>query len=349
MDPNVIFGTLLVVIAGLWMGSAPWPMKIMKIFQYEHWAFVAMLIGLVIIPWGMTLGFCPNAIQAYKSVDPSILIKSNLFSLSWGIANVLSFLCLVRIGFSLTGAILAGLGVSIGVIIPMIFKGTGKFENAPGLFSPPGLIVLGGVAVMLIGVIFVSWAGWGRDRVLNQQEKTTGSFLIGLIMAVIAGVTSCGISLAFVYSQGPIVKAMQDRGAQEIPANFAVWAAGLTAGALVNILYPAFLMTKNKSWHILWECHKEILLAALIGFNVCLAVTLMGRGMVWLGSLGASVGFGIQQAMQIIGGQGVGFISGEWHGVHGKPRNRMYLAIVLLMVAAAIMAYGNYITKIPAQ
>jgi TRAP-type C4-dicarboxylate transport system permease small subunit len=71
--------------------------------------------------------------------------------------------------------------------------------------------------------------------------------------------------------------------------------------------------------------------------------------MVWLGSLGASVGFGIQQAMQIIGGQGVGFISGEWHGVHGKPRNRMYLALVLLMVAAAIMAYGNYITKTTIQ
>ncbi len=349
MDPKVIFGTLLVVIAGLCMGSAPWPMKIMKKFRYEHWAFVAMLVGLVIIPWGITLCFCPNALQAYQSVESSVFLKSNLFSLSWGIANVLSFLCLVRIGFSLTGAILAGLGVSIGVIIPMIFKGTGKFENAPGLFSPPGLIVLGGVAVMLIGVTLVSWAGWGRNQALHQQEKTTGSFLVGLLMAVIAGITSCGISLAFVYSQGPIVKAMQDRGAHEIPANFAVWAAGLTAGVLVNILYPAFLMTKNKSWHILNECRKEILLSSLIGFNICLAVTLMGRGMVLLGPLGASVGFGVQQAMQIMGGQGVGFISGEWKGVTGKPRTTMYLAIAFLMAAAVIMAYGNSITDAAAQ
>jgi hypothetical protein len=66
-------------------------------------------------------------------------------------------------------------------------------------------------------------------------------------------------------------------------------------------------------------------------------------------ALGASVGFGVQQAMQIMGGQGVGFLSGEWRGVFGKPRHRMYLAIILLMAAAVIMAYGNCITKTEVQ
>ena len=60
-----------------------------------------------------------------------------------------------------------------------------------------------------------------------------------------------------------------------------------------------------------------------------------------LGALGASVGFGIQQAMQMMGGQAVGFIAGEWKGVHGKSRNQMYAAIVILIVAAIIMALGN--------
>ena len=60
-----------------------------------------------------------------------------------------------------------------------------------------------------------------------------------------------------------------------------------------------------------------------------------------MGALGASVGWGVYQAMQIMGNQGVGFLSGEWKGVEGKPRRQMYAAIVILLVAAVVVAYGN--------
>ena len=164
-------------------------------------------------------------------------------------------------------------------------------------------------------------------------------------MVVIAGVLSCGMSLAFVYSQGPIVEAMQARGAGEIPSTFAVWAVGLMSGALINLVYPLYLMAKNKSFGVLLQSVPELLLAAVIGLNTAVGIVLMGTGMLWLGALGASVGFGIQQASQMIGGQGVGFISGEWKGVHGQPRNRMYLAIAILIVAAVVMAFGNTLAK----
>jgi hypothetical protein len=49
--------------------------------------------------------------------------------------------------------------------------------------------------------------------------------------------------------------------------------------------------------------------------------------------------------MQMTGTQLLGFVSGEWRGVTGKPRVQMYLAIAVLMVAAAIMAYGNTLGK----
>lgn len=52
----------------------------------------------------------------------------------------------------------------------------------------------------------------------------------------------------------------------------------------------------------------------------------------------------IQQASQMLGGQGLGFISGEWRGVTGRPRRQMYFAIACLIVAAFIMAWGNTLT-----
>jgi hypothetical protein len=298
------------------------------------------------MPWLITLVFCPNVLGAYRSVDASTLVKANLLAFGWGIANVLCGLCFVRIGFALTGGILTGLGVSLGVTLPMIVKGSGLFREAPNLGSPAGHAVLVGVSIMLCGVVLVSLAGFGRDRVLKKTDQpSSGNFLGGLVMAAIAGVLSAGIGFAFVYSQGPIVSAMKAEGAGDIPANFAVWAVGLFGGALVNVAYPAYLMTKNKSWGVLTESWREVGLSFIMGFGFIAGVALMGKGMLLLGILGASVGFGIQQAMQMLGNQAVGFISGEWRGVEGTPRLQMYSAIVVLILAALVMAYGNTLAK----
>ena len=345
MNLTSMFGICAVAFAGLVIGSGAWPMKLMKKFQFEHWWFIGMATGLIVIPWLVTLVFCPNAFAAYATVPAKTLLVANLWAAGWGVANILCGLCFVRIGLALTGAILTGLGVSIGVTLPLIVKGSGLFHDAANLTSPAGLTVLAGVAVMLVGVVFAALAGFGRDRALQKQEQRSGSFLGGLIMTVIAGVLSCGMSLSFVYGQGPIVEAMKKEGASDIAATFAVWAVGLLGGSLLNVIYPAYLMTKNRSWRVLGESGKELALAVIIGLNMALGVVLMGKGMVMLGAFGASVGFGIQQASQMLGGQAVGFVSGEWKGVFGIPRYRMYAAIGVLIIAALIMALGNSLAK----
>ncbi len=404
---STALGLLAVAAGGLIMGSGVWPFKLMRKFQFEHWWFVGMLVGLIVMPWAITLAGCPHALASLSDVPLWAIVKGNLFSIGWGIANVLCGVCFVRIGVALTGAILAGLGVSLGAIVPMVFKGSGMFASAPDLWTSAGLTVCAGVALMLCGVIVASVAGFGRDRELKKLQQTSGSFFTGLIMTVLAGVLSACISFAFVYSQGPVVSrlsivapgsdiAVTVSGHKELsgkhavaadgtiaigglapvavgnvravdaarriaerlktesvreaevlvetgsmPATFGAMAVGLFGGALVNIGYAVYLLTRNRSWGVLGQSGKETLLAVVIGINFSLASTLMGKGMLLLGALGASVGFGIQQAMQMTGGQLLGFISGEWRGVHGKPRMQMYTAIAILIVAATIMAVGN--------
>jgi hypothetical protein len=115
---------------------------------------------------------------------------------------------------------------------------------------------------MRAGVVLVSLAGFGRDKALQKtQQCTRGGFLTGLIMVVVSAVLSVGLSFSFVYSQGPIVAGMKAQGAGEIAANFAVWSVGLLGGALVNLAYPAYLMTKNRSWRVLRESWQEAVLA----------------------------------------------------------------------------------------
>ena len=409
LDATTLLGALVVAAAGLIMGSSAWPYKLMRKYRFEHWWFVSGVTGLVVLPWAIAMAGCHHPWQALRTLPLSAIVLGNLFALGWGIANVLCGLCYYRIGVALTGALLAGLGSSAGAIVPMVFKGSGRFHDAPDVGSPAGVAVLVGVAVLLVGVVFASLAGFGRDRVLKGLQQTTGGFLGGLVMAAIAGVLSSFMAFVFVYSQGPIVAHFSDIepnqtititvGAQKqkctvahdgialidgvgqiplggvsaavaaeritaslrsarpsdpaevrvetgsISATFAVFAIGLVAGALLNIGYAAHLLNRNRSWRVLAQSWTEFVLAIVIGINFSLAVTLMGKGMLLLGALGASVGWGIQQAMQMTGGQLLGFVSGEWRGVQGTPRLQMYLAILLLIAAGVLLAYGNTLTK----
>ena len=114
---------------------------------------------------------------------------------------------------------------------------------------------------------------------------------------------------------------------------------------MINLGYPAYMMTKKGTWGLLFGGGREAVFTILGGLQFCVAVVLAGKGMVLLGVLGASVGAGIQQAMQMVGGQGLGFLSGEWRGVCGRPRWQMYAAIALLLLAMFVMAYANTLKK----
>src|SRR6478735_1408087 len=145
---EILLGLLLVALAGLGTGTATWPMKKIKNLHFEQYLLVLMFTGIILYPWLVVLFNIPDPAEIVRKVGLKTLLISNLLSVCWGIANVLYLVCAVRIGAALTGAILSATGMSVGVIMPMIFKGSGMFNNAPGLFSPAGLVIMAGLFVI---------------------------------------------------------------------------------------------------------------------------------------------------------------------------------------------------------
>ena len=172
MPETLLPGIAVTVLAGLIMGTSPWPLKLMRRFQYEHFAFVSMLVALVILPWAITLAFCPQPLAALGEVDGGVLLKANVFAFCWGIAQILAMLCFVRIGVSLTYGILCSIGAAVGVIVPMIVKASGVFQQAPDLLSTPGMIVMLGTLIMLVGVVLASLAARAARRCRSCSRKT---------------------------------------------------------------------------------------------------------------------------------------------------------------------------------
>jgi len=335
---------MLVIAAGLMSGSAAWPMKLMRRYQFEHWWFVGMLFALILIPWAVTVIYCPHVLTALRAVPLHSYVLANLWATAWGVANILCGLCYVRIGMGLTTAILSGLGVCLGVAVPLLVKGSGQFQDAPSLLSPAGLALLTGALVAVLAIILAGRAGSGREQAALSASRP-GGFAASLTLAILAGVFSCGCTMSFVYGQGTIMAAFKQQGTGNMAASIAVWAVGLAGGAMVSVGYAAFLMTQKKSWGILFGSRREFLLAAVIGLNGGVAMILLGHGMLLMGALGASLGSGLQQISWMLGGQAVGFVSGEWRGVSRRPRRQMLLSIGLLLIAALIMILGNSLAE----
>ena len=65
-------------MSGLIMGTSPWPLKLMRRFQYEQFAFLSMLVGLVILPWAITFLSCPKPIAAFGEVKWEVYRNANL-------------------------------------------------------------------------------------------------------------------------------------------------------------------------------------------------------------------------------------------------------------------------------
>jgi L-rhamnose-H+ transport protein len=105
------------------------------------------------------------------------------------------------------------------------------------------------------------------------------------------------------------------------------------------------LITREGSWSRFAAHPGQILLSALIGIQFFTGVLLMGQGMLALGALGASVGFGISQGMQIVGGQILGFVAGEWKGAPSKARLIIFTAIAVMLAAASVLALANALSS----
>ncbi len=338
--PSLAIGLLLLVLAGVLAGGSAAPIKFMHRLGYEHWALVSTLIGMVLMPWAVLL-VSTDVEAALADIPWSVLVLANCFSLAWGIANVLARLCLVRIGFSLSVALLTGIGLPIGVLIPMVFRGSGLFADAPSLFSRAGWFVVPGIVVMLAGVLLIARAGFGRDAAQPEGHRRQGGFAGGLAMAIAAGFLQVGLSFAFVYSQGPITDALTAHGAGTIGALVGLWALALPGGVLVNVVHPLWRLWRNQSWGDFAKAPGEVCLCILIGVLFGTFVVTMGMGMRLLGALGASLGFGIYQGLQIASSQTVGILAGEWRDVPDRPRRQMKAALVLLLVAVVLFATGK--------
>src|SRR5260370_26730305 len=146
---------------------------------------------------------------------------------------------MARVGMALGYPIIMGLIASVGGLIPLLVF----FPRT--VFTPRGLLLLAGTAIVIIGIAVCSVAGSRRTPSATKSSAVASNALTaGLVIAVLAGILSClpNVGMAFANNLTGVAEAM---GVSQASSGDTVWALLFTLGSVANLAYRFYLMVRT--------------------------------------------------------------------------------------------------------
>src|SRR5208282_6449446 len=107
-------------------------------------------------PWILALLMTSDLIHVLQEAPIRSLFWVYAFGVLWGLGGLTFGLTMRYLGMSLGMAVALGYTAAFGTLMPPIFRGVFASEV---LGTHSGLIILGGVAVCLLGIAFAGAAG----------------------------------------------------------------------------------------------------------------------------------------------------------------------------------------------
>jgi L-rhamnose-H+ transport protein len=330
-------GIVLAVAAGLMVGNCMLPLNYLRKWRWENAWIIFTLVALVLVPWTLAFLRVSNLLSVYSNVNSASFMIPLLFGAGWGVAQVLFGLAVIRAGMALSFAITIGLSAALGSLVPILLR------HPQALVTGRGLVLLLGQLLMVTGVVVCCWAGRRREREqkADAATATARSYLAGVSLAALAGLLAPMLNYALAFGDNLIHEALLQHTLRA-DAPYAVWPIALAGGAVPNILYPLWLLQRNKTWVNFRPVWPEITLGMIMGLLWMGSVAIYGTATTLLGVLGASIGWSIYQICIIVMANVSGWIAGEWKGVSQGSKIILWSGLLLLAFATVAITYGNH-------
>jgi len=327
----------LVLIAGIFQGTFVLPMTLTRKWEWEHTWATFSLLGMLVFNWILTVIFIPDIFSIYASIPSSDILILILFGAGWGIGAILFGLGMEKLGLALGYPIIMGLIASLGALIPLVVIHPGS------LFMTKGLVLLSGMVLVIIGIIVCARSGsLKQPEDEKNQGRRSGGFMVGLSIAIFAGILSCLPNVGIAFGEN-LIEAAKEFGTPDTFAGNASWALFFTIGFLVNIVYCLYLMIKRKSLKNYFnrESRRNFGLSALMAVLWIGSFYLYGMGVAKLGKWGLIVGWPLFISLSIVVGNLWGIWRGEWTDAPRKARSLLNFGILILCLAVVVIAISN--------
>ncbi len=334
---SAISGILVLLLAGAMNGSFTLPMKFTRQWAWENTWLVWTVYALVLLPPLSTLATVPELRATYGAVDPAVVLTVIGCGAGWGISQVFFGLAVDALGIALAFSVILGLSAVVGSLVPLVRLHPEK------LFAREGFAVLGGVALVLLGVGICAVAGRRREAALGKASSSAATPVMrGLLFCLFSGVGSALVNLGLAFG-APLLVAAEKFGAASIWAPNAVWMPLMCAGGIPNLVYCIYLLRKNRTGNRfgLPATRSYFLLAGLMGVFWFASTLLYGIAAGLLGSLGAVLGWPLFMSLIVITASVWGVATGEWKLAGKRPLHIMYGGVGVLVLAIFVLASAS--------
>lgn len=334
------FGVLL--LATLFQGSFGICFKKYQPFSWEAFWALFSIIGVLLMPhiWAF-IGIGGDYFSYLVATPVPMLLGGALAGFCWGVSSIWYSRAIDYIGVSLVTGINLGLSNLLGSLVPMAILGTWPTPQVLGM-------ILAGQAVLLVGVVVLSKAGFMK-RADEGEEQTTedvsGSkkslFVAGFIMALASGAGSAALNIGATASNTPVNLAIAG-GVDATVAPLLQWTVVMAGGFVANFCYAVYKLVKNKTFSDYTKpgCAKaygKVLLTSFVWY-AALGVYAIATGL--LGELGPVIGWIMFNGLALIVANAWGFKDGEWTGF-AKARNVALIGNAIIIVALVILGISN--------
>lgn len=355
MDTTII-GMATFALGGLAGATFLLPARGVKEWAYETWWMFYCVVGLILMPTIVCAVAVPDFLNVIKSAPTSTILKCVAFGAIWGIGGLTWGLMVRYLGIGLGLAIGCGLCAATGTVLPPIMNGeAATLLYVNGAVSASKLVVLGGVAGSLLGIVFVGLAGKFKEDELPEEEKKKAvaefDFKKGMIVAVVSGVCSACMNLGL-QSGGVIEKAAYDAAVKAgVVAEGAAWSwqgmpvimVVLWGGFAVQAVWVVQQHVKNGTFGDYFRrgpVAKNWILASLVGVIWVLQFVCQKAGEPMMGEL-KYISFAIVMASTILFSTIIGVFTGEWKGTGSKTKGLLALGTVVLIASFCVISIGS--------
>jgi len=340
---QTIIGLLIIAVGSMGQSSSYVPINKIKEWSWENfWLTQGIFAWLVFPLLGAFISNSPAELIEIYTIHPSATWQAVGYGVLWGVGGLTFGLSMRYLGIALGQSVALGTCAAFGTLIPAILTGT-------DLFSPKGLILLLAVAVALVGIALVGYAGSLRSKNMTEEErrKAIKDFALkkGLLIALLSGVMSACFSLGL--NAGiPVKEAAIAAGAKDLFAQNPVTLLVTVGGFITNLVYCLYMNRKNKTGGEIGRSSKavlanNILFCALAGLLWYIQFFGLGMGQSFFApdSVMMAFSWSILMSLNVVFSNVWGIILKEWKGAGQK-------AIIFLALGMAVLIFSLVIPNL---
>lgn len=336
---NTLIGLIIIAVGSMGQSSSYVPINKIKEWSWENFWLTQGIFAWLVFPFlGALMAMSlPEMIEVY-SLNASANFKAIGFGALWGIGGLTFGLSMRFLGIALGQSVALGTTAALGTLIPALFSGD--------LFSPKGLILLIAVAVTLVGIALVGYAGSLRSKNMTEEErrKAIKDFALkkGLLIALLSGVMSACFNLGL--NAGiPIREAAVTGGASDLFAQNPVTMLVTFGGFVTNLIYCLYMNHKNKTGGEIFSSSKSVLtnnllfcaLAGLLWYSQFFGLG-MGQSFFEPNSVMMAFSWSILMSLNVVFSNVWGIILKEWKGSGKKAVTYLALGMAVLILSLII-------------